>query len=90
MAEGWTRKVIAEQMDLRPIRGGADEPDAGLAALVEAGETPPIDAHAALAEAARRAAWLLSRGKTAEATALQRAATMLKKLRFRADCRTGG
>ncbi len=83
--EGWTRKVIAEKLDLKPIRGGADEPDAGLTALVEAGETPPVDAYAALGEAVRRAAWLLSRGKTAEATALLRAASALEKLRFRAN-----
>jgi hypothetical protein len=89
MAEGWTRKIYAAQIDLKPIRGGADEPEEGLRALVEAGETPPIDAHAALAEAVRRAAWLLSRGKTAEATALLRAATVLEKLRFRADYRKG-
>ena len=88
--EGWTRKVIAEKLDLKPIRGGADDPETGLTALMEAGETPPIDAHAALAEAVRRAAWLLSRGKTVEATALLRAATVLDRLRWRADYRKGG
>ena len=83
--EGWTRKVIAEKLDLKPIRGGADEPGEGLTALVDDGETPPIDAHLALAEAVRRAAWLLSRGKTTEATALLRAATVLDRLKWRAD-----
>lgn len=85
--EGWTRRDIAGKLDLKPIRGGADNPEAGLTALVEAGETPPIDAQAALAEAVRRAAWLLSRGKTAEATALLRAATVLDKLKWRANDR---
>ncbi|WP_426036363.1 hypothetical protein [Brevundimonas sp. DC300-4] len=83
--EGWTRKTYARQIDLQPIRGGADEPDGGLERLVEAGEIPPVNAHVALAEAVRRAAWLLSRGKTAEATAQLRAATVLDKLRWRAD-----
>lgn len=83
--EGWTRKTYAAQIDLKPIRGGADDPHGGLAALVEVGETPPIDAHAALGEAVRRAAWLLSRGKTAEATALLRAASALEKLKYRAN-----
>jgi transposase len=26
MAEGWTRRRIAQQLDLRPVRGGADDP----------------------------------------------------------------
>ena len=82
MAEGWTRKVIAGRLDLKPIRGGADERGVGLGALVEAGDLPEADAHAALAEAVRRAAGLLSQGRTAEATALLRAAAALEKLRW--------
>lgn len=84
MAEGWTRRTHARTIDLKPIRGGADEPGTALAALVEWGVTPEIDAHEALAEAVRRAAWLLSQGETAEATALLRAAAALDKLKWRA------
>lgn len=69
--EGWTRKIIAAQIDLKPIRGGADEPDGGLERLDEDGEIPPVDAHVALAETVRRAA------------------TVLDKLRWRADYRNG-
>lgn len=83
MAEGWTRKSHAALIDLKPIRGGWEETGSGLSALVERGETPPIDAHEALAETVRRAAWLLTQGQTAEATALLRAATVLEKLRWR-------
>lgn len=84
MAEGWTRKAHAQRIDLKPIRGGADEPGDGLAFLDEAAETPVADPHAALSEAVRRAAGLLSMGKTVEATALLRAATVLQKLRWSA------
>ncbi|MGV3579125.1 hypothetical protein [Brevundimonas sp.] len=84
LIEGWTRKTWAQTIDLKPIRGGADEPgpETGmrLTALVEAGAVPPINLHDALSEAVRRAAWLLSQGQTAEATALLRAATALEKL----------
>lgn len=83
--EGWTRKTYARQIDLKPIRGGADEPDGGLERLFEPGETPPMDPHQALRETVRRAAGLLSRGKTEEATALLRAATALQKLRWSAS-----
>lgn len=84
LIEGWTRKTWAQTIDLKPIRGGADEPAPGLMALVEAGPVPPINLHDALADAVRRAAWLLSQGQTAEATALLRAATTLEKLRWQA------
>ncbi len=84
MAEGWTRKVIAEKLDLKPIRGGADEPDGTLEWLVEGGEAPTMNPREALAEAVRRAAGLLSRGKTAEATTLLRAASALDKLKWAA------
>lgn len=83
--EGWTRKAIAQRLDLKPIRGGADDPQPALMALaemIERGETPPIDPHEALGETVRRAAWLLSQGQTAEATTLLRAATALEKLRW--------
>jgi hypothetical protein len=83
--EGWTRKTIAAQLDLKPIRGGADDPEPALRAL-EAFDLPhtPVDPHAALAEAVKRAAWLLSQGRTAEANVLLRAATALEKLRWSA------
>lgn len=80
--EGWTRKIIAEQLDLKPIRGGVDEPDGGLQPLGQWSEVPPRDPHEALGEAVRRAAGLLSRGQTAEATTLLRAAAALEKLRW--------
>lgn len=84
LIEGWTRKTWALTIDLKPIRGGADEPGPVLKALVESGPVPPINLHDALADAVRRAAWLLSQGQTAEATALLRAATTLEKLRWQA------
>ncbi|WP_309627403.1 hypothetical protein [Brevundimonas sp.] len=82
--EGWTRKTYARQIDLKPIRGGADEWDGGLERLVETGQIRPMDPHQALRETVRLAAGLLSRGKTEEATALLRAATALQKLRWTA------
>lgn len=80
MAEGWTRNRIAEQLDLRPLRRGADDPPLALTALSPAGETaepPYIDPEVAVARAIRRAAWLLSQGQAAEAMALMRAAEAL-------------
>lgn len=82
IAEGWTRKVIAARLDLKPIRGGADDPGGGLQALAEWGEPPAVDPHQALSDAVRRAAGLLSQGKTDEANALLRAATALDRLRW--------
>lgn len=82
MAEGWTRNRIAEQLDLRPLRGGADDPPPALAALslmTEAAEPPYIDPEIAVARALRRAAWLLSQGQAAEAMALVRAAEALDR-----------
>ena len=80
--EGWTRKVIAEKLDLKPIRGGADEPDGPWRSSDPDEAAPPMDPHEALSEAVRRAAGLLSRGRTEEATVLLRAATALEKLRW--------
>ena len=82
--EGWTRKIIAEKLDLKPIRGGADAPGVGLETLAEWSDAPPMNPHEALREAVRRAAGLLSQGKTAEATTLLRAASALEKLRWSA------
>lgn len=87
MAEGWTRKRIAERLDLRALRGGADDPPPALMALAELEampEPPRIDAYAALSKAVRRAAWLVSQGQAAEATALLRAAEALDRLKWAA------
>lgn len=82
MAEGWTRSRIAGQLDLKPLRGGADGPSPGLAALSltsETAEPPYVDPEVAVARALNRAAWLLSRGQAVEATALMRAAEALER-----------
>ncbi|MEJ6788782.1 hypothetical protein BrevBR_04465 [Brevundimonas sp. BR2-1] len=87
MAEGWTRNRIAERLDLRPLRGGADDPPPALMALAELEampETPRIDPYVALGKAVGRAAWLVSQGKAAEATALLRAAEALDRLKWAA------
>jgi len=80
--EGWTRKAIAERLDLKPIRGGADDPGPGLMPLSDAGEPADMDPHIALSDAVRRASGLLSIGKTDEANALLRAATALDRLKW--------
>ncbi|KQY84748.1 hypothetical protein [Brevundimonas sp. Root1423] len=88
MAEGWTRKRIAERLDLRPLRGGADDPPPALMALAELEampEAPRIDPYTALRKAVRRAAWLVSQGQAAEATALLRAAEVLDRLKWAAN-----
>lgn len=82
--EGWTRKAIAERLDLKPIRGEADAPGRGLEALAEWREVPPVDPHQAMSDAVHRAAGLLSQGKTDEANALLRAASALDRLRWSA------
>ena len=82
MAEGWTRSRIAEQLDLRPLRGGADDPPPYLAALSltrETAEPPYVDPEVAVERAMRRAAWLLSQGQAAEAAALMRTAEALER-----------
>lgn len=82
MAEGWTRNRIAERLDFKPLRGGADDPSPALAALSQAAETaepPYIHPEVAVARALRRAAWLLSQGQAAEAMALMRAAEALER-----------
>lgn len=82
MAEGWTRSRIAEQLDLRPPRGGIDDPLPALAALSlisETAEPPHVDPEVAVERALRRAAWLLSQGQAAEASALMRAVEALER-----------
>ena len=88
--EGWTRSRIAERLDLKPLRGGADDPPPGLgmlAALEALPEPPRIAPDAAIAKAVRRAAWLVSQGQAAEATALLRAADALDRLSWAATPR---
>ncbi|HZW16239.1 MAG TPA: hypothetical protein VFF66_08295 [Brevundimonas sp.] len=88
MDEGWTRKRIAEHLDLRPLRGGADDPVPALKALADMEalpETPWVDPREALSKAVRRAAWLVSQGQSAEAAALLRAAEALERLAWAAE-----
>ncbi|MFT4911877.1 MAG: hypothetical protein ACI9YM_000450 [Brevundimonas sp.] len=86
MAEGWTRNRIAETLDLKPVRGAADDPGPGLAPLpvstspADAEDPPWIDPDVAVTRAVRRAAWLVSEGRAVEARALIRAAEDLKTL----------
>ncbi|CAN5193859.1 hypothetical protein BH09PSE1_BH09PSE1_12150 [soil metagenome] len=85
--EGWTRKAIAETLDLKPLRGGAEDPRPALTALaaLEGQPEPPFIApREAVAKAVRRAAWLVSEGKAAEALVLLRAAEGLEKLAWAA------
>jgi hypothetical protein len=87
MAEGWTRVRIAERLDLRPLRGGADDPPPGLTALAALEflpEVPRIAADAAIIKAVRRAAWLVSEGQAAEAGAHLRAAEALERMKWAA------
>lgn len=82
MAEGWTRNRIAERLDLKPLRGGADDPSPALAApslTSDMAEPPYVDPEVAVERALRRAAWLLSQGQAAEAAALMRAAETLER-----------
>jgi hypothetical protein len=91
MAEGWTRNRIAETLDLKPVRGGADDAGPGLAPLpvptspADAEDPPWIDPDLAVTRAVRRAAWLVSEGLAVEARALIRAAEALTQL----DARRG-
>ncbi len=85
--EGWTRKQIAETLDLKPLRGGADDPRPALMALADLDglpEPPTVAPREAVARAVRRAAWLVSEGKANEASLLLRAAEALNKLAWAA------
>jgi len=85
--EGWTRAAIAAQLDLKPLRGGADAPSPALAALtlweddLDLEEIPPREA---MALAVRRASALLAAGHAAEAAALLRAAEALDRVAWAA------
>ena len=82
MAEGWTRKCIAKRLDLKPVRGGADDPPPALAPLaiaIDGADPPAVDPEVAIARAMRRAAWLVSQGQATEALALIRAVEALQR-----------
>ena len=82
LKEGWTRRSVAEALDLKPVRGGADDaaPAIGPLDLASLPDTPLIDPRAAIAKAVRRAAWMISEGKGAEASVLLKAAEALDRL----------
>ena len=87
MAEGWTRKCIARELDLKPLRVGADDPPPALQALMAWDAmpgAPSIPPREALAQAVRRAARLISQGQAAEAAVLLRAAEALERLSWAA------
>ncbi|MBX9460458.1 MAG: hypothetical protein KL785_04540 [Brevundimonas sp.] len=83
MAEGWTRSRIAEQLDLKPVRGGAGPAPPALAPLVllETQPEPPwIDPELAAGRALRRVTWLVSEGRAAEARALAKSVEAMERL----------
>lgn len=83
--EGWTRNRIAMALDLKPVRGGPDDPPPAIGAL-DLGSDPNarMDPRKALAQAVRRAAWLISQGQAAEAATLLKAAEALERLSWAA------
>lgn len=89
-AEGWTRAAIAAQLDLNPLRGGADAPSPAIAALTLSGgletgfDLEGIPPREAMAVAVRRASALLAAGQATEAAALLRAAEALDRLSWAA------
>lgn len=86
--EGWTRKAIADRLDLKPLRGGADDPRPAVTVLTDLEalpDLPRITPREALAKAVRHAAWLISEGRAAEAAPLLRAAEALDRMAWRAD-----
>ena len=82
MVEGWTRSRIAEQLDLKPPRGGEGPPPAiaPLAILETEPEPPWVDPGLATGRALRRVTWLVSEGRAAEARALARAVEAMERL----------
>jgi len=81
--EGWTRNRIAEGLDLRRVRGAADQ-----TASTPARAAPPtpepmppwINPELAYECAMWRASWMVSQGRAAEAEALMKAADRLKQM----------
>ncbi|MFN3931093.1 MAG: hypothetical protein ACK4JY_05015 [Brevundimonas sp.] len=83
MAEGWTRARIAERLDLKPVRGGADDPGAGLTPLAEPADISDLselDPELALGLALHRATWLVGNGRAGEARALAQAVEALVRM----------
>ena len=84
MAEGWTRTRIAERLDLKPLRGGAEAAGppaiAPLALLESLPEPPWVDPEVAIGRAMRRVTWLVSEGRAAEARALAGAVEALERM----------
>ena len=83
MAEGWTRSRIAEQLDLKPVRGGSAPAPSALAPLVllETQPEPPwIDPELAAGRALRRVTRLVSEGRAAEARALAKSVEAMERL----------
>lgn len=83
MEEGWTRKRIAEQLDLKPLRGGADGPGPGLEALTIEGDLPEaseLDPELAIGVALLRATRLVREGRAGEARALAQAVEALERM----------
>ena len=83
MAEGWTRARIAERLDLKPVRGGADDPGPGLTPLAEPADIPDLselDPELALGLALHRATWLVGKGRAGEARALAQAVEALVRM----------
>ena len=82
MDEGWTRTAIAEQLDLKPVRGALAAPSvlAPLALLEAEPEPPWIDPDLAAGRALRRVTWLVSEGRAAEARALAKAVEAMERM----------
>lgn len=79
MQEGWTRNRIAERLD-RELPRGANDPGPGLGVLSGTQEMGTMEPKEALRLAAQHAAWLVCEGRSAEATALLKAADALRLL----------
>ncbi|HYC75765.1 hypothetical protein [Brevundimonas sp.] len=83
LAEGWTRRRIADQLDLKPVRGGDDGPGPGLGpltALTDLPDASSLDPELSIALALQRATWLVGEGRAAEARALAQAVEALERM----------
>ncbi|MBI2262817.1 MAG: hypothetical protein HYU62_14270 [Caulobacterales bacterium] len=99
MAEGWTRKRIADRMDFKPVRGGGEEPRPGLGPLTmqDIPDASSLDPELAIALALHRATWLVGEGRASEARALAQAVEALERMwdaaaerEWRRASKTGG